>query len=426
MSILELPDEILYHLLTYAEDTDFPSIAQSCKKLRNLTMDGPLRRHILLIRNPARLSVSLQTRPTRDTLVHQNILRGIHIHQHIQQGQYIGGASSVRSYYISCRLERQMVSIRIAKKLKARPDWTEMVERGLIPEEMFFGREEFEMKRRWKLYQQQQRNQRQPLQQQQQQQQWNEEVENEGLEEEEYGYYRKRPDLQQSEPMQVDGVHPFDIIDSNTDQHSHHQPTQEFNSHSAMISSSPLPSSEGPTITRAQRQKKSISNVLIPKIELLRKAMDRDRLSRLVQRRPSPSELNQSPKTATVLHAYHLIAYTSTSKDLVPLATQLNFLLKGERLGHWLYHQRPSLAVVMNERHMLRTEVRTAWMVCPGVSKKVRFYEGLIQERKHYEQQLQDFFFQHQQQQRLRQQQQQQQVQPQQQQQHELLPLAVS
>ncbi|KAK3839231.1 MAG: hypothetical protein JOS17DRAFT_728438 [Linnemannia elongata] len=358
MSILELPDEILYQLLTYAEDTDFPNIAQSCKKLRNLTMDGPLRRHILLIRNPARLSVSLQTRPTRDTLVHQNILRGIHIHQHIQQGQYIGGASSVRSYHISCRLERQMVSIQIAKRLKARPDWTEMVERGLIPEEMFFGREEFETKRRWKLYQQQQRNQRQQLHLQHLQQR-DKEVEDEAQGEEEYGYYGKLSDLQQSEPMQVDSVHSFDIDDSNTDQQSL-QPTQESNSNSTMISSSLVPSSEGPTITRAQRQKKSISNVLIPKIELLRKAMDRDRLSRLVQRRPSPSELNQSPKTATVLHAYHLIAYASTSKDLVPLTTQLSFLLKGERLGHWLYHQRPSLAVVMNERHMLRTEVRTA------------------------------------------------------------------
>ncbi|KAF9132969.1 hypothetical protein BGX30_012452 [Mortierella sp. GBA39] len=422
MSILELPDEVLYHLLTYAEDTDFPNIAQSCKKLRNLTMDGPLRRHILLIRNPARLSVSLQSRPNRDTLVHQNILRGVRIHQHIQQGQYIGCASSVRLYHISCRLERQMVSIRIAKKLKARPDWTEMVERGLIPEEMFFGREEFEMKRRWKLYQQQQRNQRQQLQQQ------NEEVEEKEQEEEEekYGYYRKLPDLQQSGLMQVNGMHPFDIDDKNTD-HQSHQPTQESNSNSTTISLSPLPSSEGPTINRAQRQKKSISNVLIPKLERLRKAMDRDRLSRLVQRRPSPSELIQSPKTATVLHAYHLIAYASTSKELVPLTAQLSFLLKGGRLGHWLYHQRPSLAVVMNERHMLRTEVRTAWMVCPGVSKKVRFYEGLIQERRHYEQQLQDFFFQHQQQQQQRQQQQQQQLEhPQQQQQHELLPLAVS
>lgn len=251
-----------------------------------------------------------------------------------------------------------MVSIQIAKRLKARPDWTEMVERGLIPEEMFFGREEFETKRRWKLYQQQQRNQRQQLHLQHLQQR-DKEVEDEAQGEEEYGYYGKLSDLQQSEPMQVDSVHSFDIDDSNTDQQSL-QPTQESNSNSTMISSSLVPSSEGPTITRAQRQKKSISNVLIPKIELLRKAMDRDRLSRLVQRRPSPSELNQSPKTATVLHAYHLIAYASTSKDLVPLTTQLSFLLKGERLGHWLYHQRPSLAVVMNERHMLRTEVRTA------------------------------------------------------------------
>ncbi|KAG0294973.1 hypothetical protein BGZ96_000111 [Linnemannia gamsii] len=200
MPILELPDEILCHLLTYAEDTDFPNIALSCKKLRILAMDGPLRRHILLIRNPARLSVSLSSRPTRDILASQNILRGIHIKQHIQQGQYIGGASSVRSYHISCRLERQMVSIRIAKKLKVRPDWTEMVERGLIPEEMFVMQEEFETKRRWKTYQQQQQNQRLLLQQQQQQQ------EEEDKEDEQYSCYRKQPDLWgQCEPMQVDG-----------------------------------------------------------------------------------------------------------------------------------------------------------------------------------------------------------------------------
>jgi hypothetical protein len=317
-----------------------------------------------------------------------------------------------------------MVSIRISKKLKARPDWTEMVERGFIPEEMFVMQEEFETKRRWKIYQQQQRNQRLLLQQQQQQQQQQQREEQEE-ENEQYSYYRKQPDQRrQCEPMQVDGVHPFDI-DSNTDHRSHQQPMQESNSPSSIsFSSSLLPLPEGSTTTtaagaRTQRQKKSISNVLIPKIKLLRKAMDRDRLSRLVQRRPSPSELNQSPKTATVLHAYHLIAYASTSKDLVPLTTQLNFLLKGERLGHWLYHQRPSLAVVMNERHMLRTEVRTAWMVCPGVSKKVRFYEGLIQESRDYEQQLHDFFFQQQQQQQQRQQQQQQQQQQRQQQQQQ-------
>ncbi|KAK3848144.1 MAG: hypothetical protein J3R72DRAFT_518840 [Linnemannia gamsii] len=441
MSILELPDEIIYHLLTYAEDTDFPvtistfpssvppypsreaNIALSCKRLRSLTLDGPLRRHILLIRTPARLSVSLSspTRPTRDALVKQNILRGIHLHQHIQQGQYIGGASSVRSYQISCRLERQMVSIRIAKKLKCRPDWTEMVERGLIPEEMFVMKEEYETKRRWKMYQLQQRNQRLLVQQQQQrqeqQEQWGMKEDADEKEEREkaYSYYGKLPDLQY-EPMQVDGVHPFDS-DSNTDQPTpllpQLQPAQESNTYATSASLT-----ERHTTSRAKRQKKSISNVLIPKIELLRKAMDRDRLSRLVQRRPSPSELNQSPTTATVLHAYHLIAYSSTSKDLVPLTAQLNFLLKGERLSHWLY-QRPSLAVVLNERHMLRTEVRTAWMVCPGVSKKVRFYEGLIQEHRDYEQQLQEFFFQHQQNQHR------QQTHPDQQQ-VELIPVVVS
>ncbi|KAF9926157.1 hypothetical protein FBU30_004199 [Linnemannia zychae] len=394
MSILELPDEILYHLLT--------NIALSCKRLRALAMDGPLRRHILLIRNSARLSVSLLSRPSRDTLAKQNILRGVHIHQHIQQGQYIGGASSVRSYHVLCRLERQMVSIRIAKKLKARPNWTELVERGVLPEEMFVMQEEFETKRRWKMYQQQQLHLLQKQHLLPQMQQGEQEQKENRLEK--HNEIMEQSDLQYTS-MQIDESHSLEA-DSNsnllflTPSQPSFQSHRESNPH-VTISSSPTTS-----IQQTQRRKKSLSNALIPKIELLRKAMDRDRLSRLVQRRPSPSELNQSPKTATVLHAYHLIAYSSTSKDLVPLTSQLNFFLKGERLSHWLYHQRPSLAVVLNERNMLKTEARTAWMVCPGVAKKVRFYEGLIQESRNHEQQLHDFFMNHQpqQQQQLQQQ----------------------
>ncbi|KAF9954630.1 hypothetical protein BGZ72_004447 [Mortierella alpina] len=253
-----------------------------------------------------------------------------------------------------------MVSLRIAKKLRLRPDWTELVERGLMPAEMFITQEDCEAKQKWTAYRVKQRSQRQLPQPQQQ--------------------LSEVPEAQR-------GVRAnFATVKSNGTA-----------SESTFTSSTPAhPAVSGESSTqnqsRPRRQRKSISMVLVPKIELLRKAMDRDRLSRLVQKRPSPSELNQSPKTATVLRAYHLIAFSTISPDLVPLTAQLNFLLKGERLSHWLY-SRPSLSVMLNERHLLRTEVRTAWMVCPGVSQKVKFYEGLIQETRHYEQQQEAFMY---------------------------------
>ncbi|KAF9190860.1 hypothetical protein BGZ51_008145 [Haplosporangium sp. Z 767] len=318
-------------------------------------MDGLLRRHILLIRTPARLQSSLADRPSRDRLAAQNILRGVRIQYKIQQGNYIGGAASVRIYQVSRRLERQMVSNRISRKLKTRPDWTELVEKGLVPDAMFTSQEDYEVKRQWLAYRQQQQL-----------------------------FYRNRF-----------RTHPFDdeeSMDDSIDSPLLHSTTPVV---SMYTSQRPTPQSSEETahlyLNRPRRQRKSISMVLIPKIELLRKAMDRDRLSRFVQKRPSPIDLNQSPKTATVLHAHHLIASSTTSPLLVPKAAQLSFLLKGERLGHWLYH-RPSLAVMLNERHLLKTEARTAWMVCPGVAKKVRFYEGLIQESTDYAQQQQAFW----------------------------------
>ncbi|KAF9379331.1 hypothetical protein CPC16_010805 [Podila verticillata] len=357
MAILELPDEILYHLLTYVEDIDLQTLAITCKRLRGIAMDGPLRRHILLKRTPARLNSYLSTRPSRDTLANKNILRGIHVRQHIRQGQYIGGDTAVRSYNILCRLERQMVSIKISRKLRARPDWHELVERRLIPEEMFVNQDEYDTRRKWMNYQQQQKRQKRPA-----------------------SIFDISENLMDHETHHENNNHSGD--------HDHISDLGEIASSNPDTTTTPIPPPFDPlpSYPPPKRQRKSISMVLVPKIELLRKAMDRDRLSRLVQKRPSPSELNQSPGTATVLHAYHLIAFSTTSPDLVPLTSQLSFLLKGERLRHWLY-RRPSLAVILNERGILKTEVRTAWMVCPGVSQKVRFYEGLIQERRDYDQQ---------------------------------------
>jgi hypothetical protein len=244
---------------------------------------------------------------------------------------------------------------------------------------MFVNEEESVAKRQWKSYQQQQQKLVA------------------STEEREPNAASPPPPPQQQQPLnQRELVHPFDVGCLDEDVRNVSEKI------SSSLSYSTVPSTTGSEINnsasllnRPQRQRKSISMVLLPKIALLRKAMDRDRLSRLVQKRPSPKELNRSPKTATVLHAYHLIAYSTISPDLVPLTMQLSFLLKGERLSHWLY-RRPSLSVILNERHILKTEVRTAWMVCPGVVKKVRFYEGLIQERRDYEQRQQALLIQQQ------------------------------
>ncbi|KAG0083454.1 hypothetical protein BGZ92_010757, partial [Podila epicladia] len=388
MAILELPDEILYHLLTYVEDIDLQTLAITCKRLRGIAMDGPLRRHILLKRTPARLNSYLLTRPSRDTLATKNILRGIHIQQHIRQGHYIGGDTAVRSYNILCRLERQMVSIKISRKLRARPDWHDLVERRLIPQEMFVNQDEYDTRRKWMNYQQQQK--RQKLGSLSTLSSSSASTLSHFLDYRGQSYYTKVHDKED--------IHPFDT--GNSLDHSTHNNNPEdhdvlggLEGDTASDNSNPITTSISPpsdplssSSPTRKRQRKSISMLLVPKIELLRKAMDRDRLSRLVQKRPSPAELNQSPGTATVLHAYHLIAFSTISPDLVPLTSQLSFLLKGERLRHWLY-RRPSLSVILNERNILKTEVRTAWMVCPGVGQKVRFYENLIQERRDYDRQ---------------------------------------
>ncbi|KAG0040815.1 hypothetical protein BGZ82_008873 [Podila clonocystis] len=389
MAILELPDEILYHLLTFVEDIDLQTLTITCKRLRGIAMDGPLRRHILLKRTPARLNSYLSTRPSRDTLATKNILRGIHIQQHIRQGQYIGGDTAVRSYNILCRLERQMVSIKISRKLRARPNWHELVERRLIPEEMFVNQDEYDTRRKWMNYQQQQKRQKlgplpsssssSPL------------TLSHFQDCRDHSFYGEVHDNMDVHPFDTDqlshGTHDNDNSAEDLDLTSDMEcATASHNPNTTITSRSPPPDPFSPSRPPRMRQRKSISMLLVPKIELLRKAMDRDRLSRLVQKRPSPSELNQSPGTAMVLHAYHLIAFSTTSPDLVPLTSQLSFLLKGERLRHWLY-RRPSLAVILNERNILKTEVRTAWMVCPGVGQKVRFYENLIQERRDYDRQ---------------------------------------
>ncbi|KAF9304583.1 hypothetical protein BGZ74_001175 [Mortierella antarctica] len=383
MAILELPDEILYHLLTYVEDIDLQTLAITCKRLRSIAMDGPLRRHILLKRTPARLNSYLSARPSRDTLATKNILRGIHIHQHIRQGHYIGGDTAVRSYNILCRLERQMVSIKISKKLRVRPDWHELVERRLIPEGMFVNQDEYDTRRKWMNYQRQQKRQKLGS--------ISTSSSSSSLT---LSLFQDHSD--RSKVHDKEDVHPFDTgspLDHGTRNNNSNPEDLDILSDLESDTPNPITTSISPppdplssSLPPRMRQRKSISMLLVPKIELLRKAMDRDRLSRLVQKRPSPTELNQSPGTATVLHAYHLIAFSTISPDLVPVTSQLSFLLKGERLRHWLY-RRPSLAVILNERNILKTEVRTAWMVCPGVGQKVRFYENLIQERRDYDRQ---------------------------------------
>ncbi|KAG0021082.1 hypothetical protein BGZ81_009097, partial [Podila clonocystis] len=363
----------------FVEDIDLQTLTITCKRLRSIAMDGPLRRHILLKRTPARLNSYLSTRPSRDTLATKNILRGIHIQQHIRQGQYIGGDTAVRSYNILCRLERQMVSIKISRKLRARPDWHELVERRLIPEEMFVNQDEYDTRRKWMNYQQQQK--RQKLGSLPSSSSSSSSTLSHFQDYSDHSFYGKVHD------KEGHGTHHNDNNAEDLDLTSDMEcATASHNPNATITSRSTPPYTLSPSRPSRMRQRKSISMLLVPKIELLRKAMDRDRLSRLVQKRPSPSELNQSPGTAMVLHAYHLIAFSTTSPDLVPLTSQLSFLLKGERLRHWLY-RRPSLAVILNERNILKTEVRTAWMVCPGVGQKVRFYENLIQERRDYDRQ---------------------------------------
>ncbi|KAG0230452.1 hypothetical protein BGW42_000929 [Actinomortierella wolfii] len=407
MAMLRLPDEMLCYLLA--------NLALTCKHLRRIVFDSHLRRHILLIRTPARLSSSLSHRPSRGELASQNILRGVHIQQHIRQGAYINGESFVRSYQVSCRLERQFLSQRISRKLKTRPSWLDLANRGLLPQEMFIREEDEEVRRKWAAYNHHhnhhhhhdydyhQENLLGEAQQQLQMLTFEEEAGESKGEQEEVVH-----EVQAQQQMTADtqGNNEASMPSSSVNHQTKSPvpappPLPGFSSSSVSCSDATCPSTIShnnnssssstadvvTSTTPSPRRRKNVSMVLIPKMERLRKAMERDRLSRLVQRRPSPAELQSSPKMAMILQTYHLVAYSSTSPALVPIAAHLHFLLKAERLRHWFHHSRPSLATMLNERHYLKTEPRTAWMVCPGVGPNVRFYEKLIQQSLKYRQQ---------------------------------------
>ncbi|KAI8353424.1 hypothetical protein B0O80DRAFT_498855 [Mortierella sp. GBAus27b] len=258
MSMLTIPDEILIHLLTFVEDIDLQMLALTCKRLRSFTIDGALRRFILLKRTPARIQSSLSYRSSRDALAKRNILRGIHIRQQIQDGEYISGPIAVQSYHISRRLERQIVSMKLNKKLGVRPDWTELVERGLIPEEMFVNQDECETRHKWRLYRKQQKA-----------------MDHQDNQHSGTTHLSRHQGVPQKGPQGDSPRHTF-------------TPSRLYSSSSEPLSCP----------TRPRRQRKSISMALVPTMTLLRKAMDRDRLSRLFQNRPSYTELNQTPRTA--------------------------------------------------------------------------------------------------------------------------------
>ncbi|KAG0269127.1 hypothetical protein DFQ27_004700 [Actinomortierella ambigua] len=404
------------------------SLALTCKHLRRIVFDGHLRRHILLIRTPARLSSSLSHRPSRGELASQNILRGVHIQQHIREGAYINGESSVRSYQASCRLERQFLSQRISRKLRTRPTWLELAERGLLPQEMFVHDEEDEVRRRWAAYNlhlhddtagtgtdsgsgsnisslellghAQQQSRLLTMNDSDGSDNGDGDSEGEGgLEEEEmdYGQEHQKDDgddnMRDSEMGELPSIAthaapppapppPFSTLSL-----SALPPSSSSTAEAAATTATATAAAVSTATASPPRRRKNVSMVLVPKMERLRKAMERDRLSRLVQRRPSPEELYRSPRLAAVLQTYHLVAFSTTSPDLVPITAQLHFLLRAERLRHWFHHSRPSLATMLNERHYLKTEPRTAWMVCPGVGPNVRFYEQLIQQAMLYRQQ---------------------------------------
>ncbi|KAF9574903.1 hypothetical protein BGW38_008275, partial [Lunasporangiospora selenospora] len=387
------------------------NLAITCKRLRSIALDGPLRRHILLIRTPARLKSFLSARPSRDTLVHQNILRGVQMIQHIRQGHYINGDTSVQTYLLSCRLERQLLSLRINRKLKTRPHWNELVERGLIPEELFVGQEEYEAAREPTDHQHRQkpRLQLRPKASPCQDLPWRfEEGKQSDMDHPVAPAHSKTappirssfrgqgllPELS-SNHLSNEALHTGNSSSSDSMAAFHGKMVNRVSLQSITVPVPPppppfpskLPLSFKPS-PYSRRQRRYISLDLVPKIELLRRAMGRDRLSRLVQKRPTPAELYRSPKSTMTVHTYHLMGLSSISPDLIPMSTQLSFFLKGEQLRHWLY-QRPSLTVMLNERRILKNEVRTAWMVCPGVNPKVRFFEGLIQEQRLYQQQQQ-------------------------------------
>ncbi|KAL6854752.1 hypothetical protein ACO1O0_005877 [Amphichorda felina] len=113
----ELPTEVLFHILEFLDINDLLSTSRTSHHLRNVSLTPLL--HVYRLRRTRRLLPPLLYSPTRPSLA-DLIARSIFL---------------TKTTVVSRRLGRSLVSIRLARRLAARPSVEALVERAVLPKE---------------------------------------------------------------------------------------------------------------------------------------------------------------------------------------------------------------------------------------------------------------------------------------------------
>ncbi|KAF9245826.1 hypothetical protein BU15DRAFT_85506 [Melanogaster broomeanus] len=127
--LLDLPQEILLHILSFLDIPDLASLYHVSKCLAHLTTDPVLHRTRLRVVAPSRVNHSLfgrspegvPLRPTVPDLVHRGVMRGIQIERRLRAGAYLYSPHAAKQYENGMRLELRHTKFVLSTHLRSRP-----------------------------------------------------------------------------------------------------------------------------------------------------------------------------------------------------------------------------------------------------------------------------------------------------------------
>lgn len=138
-SLVQLPLEILLHLLKFIDESDLHSLSKSHPILSQVTAHPHAVLERLRYRTPARLDTLLFSSPNRSTpreLISRRVFLGPKgLHARLARGDYILGHGAVRVWEFSQRIGRARLKEHLERWFGSgrRPSRKELVERGIVP-----------------------------------------------------------------------------------------------------------------------------------------------------------------------------------------------------------------------------------------------------------------------------------------------------
>ncbi|RGP76121.1 f-box domain-containing [Fusarium sporotrichioides] len=116
-SLEDLPNEVLFHIMGFLDVNDLLSTSRTSHLLRDISQ-APILHHYRLLRARKDLTLRLwsPSRPSLADLIARSIFR-------------------TNTSIVSRRLARSLVSIRLSRRLAARPSAASLVERSVLPKE---------------------------------------------------------------------------------------------------------------------------------------------------------------------------------------------------------------------------------------------------------------------------------------------------